>query len=159
MYRQGGAEVARSKIVDEGEVIRWFEEGRTYEWMTQTYLAKYHIETSPGMWGNFRRRRGLDRRSVRDDDLIPWAVRSEHRWAYPLAMLRSEGRLRAGRELRAIEAIRLDGFKRGLEQDKVVVHYDPDTDEGFFYVPRREGVDLDLIRVPPRKTTLRPAAD
>lgn len=149
----------KSKIVDETEVIRWFEEGRTYEWMTDTYLEKYHIETSPSMWGNFRRRRGLDRRNVRNDDLIPWHVRSEHRWAYPLAMLRSEARLREGVVLREMESIRLDGFKRGLKQDDLVIHYDPDTDEGFFYVPRREGVDTDLIRKPDRKTTLRPAAD
>lgn len=149
--------MARSKIVDETEVIRWFEEGRTYDWMTDQYMEKYGIQTTPSMWGNFRIRRGLDRRNVRNDDLIPWAVKTEHRWAYPLAMLRSEARLRAGEPLRDIEAVRLAGFKRGLEQDGVVVHYDPDTDEGFFYVPARKGVDTDLIRVPDRKTTPRPA--
>lgn len=151
--------MAKSKIVDETEVIRWFEEGRTYRWMTDTYLEKYHVETTPSMWANWRKRRGLDRRAVRNDELIPWAVEHEHRWAYPLAMLRSEARLREGHVLRDIEAIRLEGFKRGLAQDNAVIHYDPDTEEGFFYVPRREGTDTDLIHVPNRKTTTRPAGD
>lgn len=67
---QGGF-MGRRKIQDESEVIRWFEEGRTYQWMIEEYRRKYDIETVVSMWGNFRRRRGLDRRIVRDDDLIP----------------------------------------------------------------------------------------
>lgn len=50
--------MAGRKIQDEGEVIRWFEEGRTYAWMAEQYRKKYHIDTVPSMWGNFRRRRG-----------------------------------------------------------------------------------------------------
>lgn len=42
-----------AKIVDEGEVIRWFEEGRTYKWMTEEYLRKYNLEVAPSIWGNF----------------------------------------------------------------------------------------------------------
>lgn len=146
------------KIQDEGEVIRWFEEGRTYQWMIEEYRRKYNIETVPSLWGNFRRRRGLERRIVRDDDLIPWFVKEEHRWAYPVQMLRSEARRRQGKELREIEESRLEGWLRGLGADNVVVHYDPDTEEGFFYVPR-EPTDDDIIRKPKRKTTPRRAAD
>lgn len=152
-------QVPASKIQDEQEVIRWFEEGRTYAWMQEEYLRKYHIETVPSMWGNFRRRRGLDRRITRDDDLLPWFVREEHRWAYPARMLRAEGRRRAGMELSKEDARRLPAWKRQLEKAGAVVHYDPDTDEGFHYVPRRPGVDVDLIRVPDHKTTQRRAAD
>ncbi len=147
------------KIQDEAEVTRWFSEGRTYEWMVQEYARKYHLEVVPSLFGNFRRRRGLPRRTVRDDALIPWAVKEEHRWAYPLAMLRAEGRLRAGSPVRQTDLDRLDGWKRGLTADDAVVHYDPDTEAGFFRVPRRAGVDLDLIREPSRATTSRPAAD
>jgi hypothetical protein len=38
------------------------------------------------------------------------------------------------------------------------VHYDPDTEDGFFYVPRLDS-DADIIRKPRIKTTLRMAAD
>ena len=147
-----------SKIVDEGEVIRWFKEGRTYAWMAAEYKRKYDIDTVSSMWGNFRRRRGLDRRITRDDNLIPWFVKSEHRWLYPLTMLRTEARRRDGRTVNDGDGARLDSWKTMLEEEHAVVHYDPDTDEGFFYVPREEGDD-DLIHRPKHKTTQRKNAD
>lgn len=150
----GGA----TKIVDEGEVVRWFDEGRTYQWMVDEYKRKYNIETVPSLWGNFRRRRGLARRINRDDELIPWFVKNEHRWSYPLAMLRVEGRVRAGMEIRPTDAERHATWRRRLDEMNAVVHYDPDTDEGFFYVPREKG-DTDIIRRPRAKTTQRRAAD
>ncbi|MGW2770170.1 hypothetical protein [Streptomyces sp. NPDC001275] len=150
--------MAKRKIQDEQEVIRWFEEGRTYQWMIEEYKRKYHIETVPSMWGNFRRRRGLDRRITRNDDLIPWEVKEEHRYKYPVAMLRLEARVRDGRQLTANEQGRLDSWKEMLAEENAVVHYDPETDDGFFYVPRQEGDD-DLIHRPKRKTTRRPNAD
>ncbi|GGS29443.1 hypothetical protein Snoj_25820 [Streptomyces nojiriensis] len=150
--------MGRRKIQDESEVIRWFEEGRTYQWMIEEYQRKYNIETVVSMWGNFRRRRGLDRRIVRDDDLIPWFVKEEHRWAYPLAMLRAEGRRRAGKEPTGRDESRLVSWLDMLKKNGSVVHYDPDTEEGFSYVPRQAG-DNDIIRRPDTKTTPRPNAD
>lgn len=138
----------RSKIVNEQEVIRWFEEGRSYNWMVEEYEKKYNLQVTPSMFGNFRMRRGLDRRISRDETLIPWEVKREHRWHYPLAMLRVEARRREGRELRETDAQRLANWKQSLAEQDLVVHYDPDTEEGFFYVPRRQGIDTDLIRVP-----------
>ncbi|MFD7259307.1 hypothetical protein [Streptomyces sp. NPDC059874] len=150
--------MGKRKIQDESEVIRWFEEGRTYAWMIDEYKRKYGIETVPSMWGNFRRRRGLDRRIVRDDDLIPWFVKEEHRWAYPLAMLRAEARRRAGKELTEADTSRLTSWLEMLAENEAVVHYDEETEEGFFYVPRHEEDD-DIIHRPKKKTTPRPNAD
>ncbi|WP_406192315.1 hypothetical protein OH733_05505 [Streptomyces griseus] len=150
--------MGKRKIQDETEVIRWFKEGRTYAWMIKTYKEKYGIDTVPSMWGNFRRRRGLDRRIVRDDDLVPWFVKEEHRWAYPLRMLRIEARQRAEKELTESDIARLSSWKEMLEEENAVVHYDPDTEQGFFYVPRQEGDD-DLIHEPDQKTTPRRSAD
>lgn len=147
-----------SKIVDEQEVIRWFNEGRTYEWMCQEYLRKYNIETVPSLWGNFRRRRGLARRIVRDDSLIPWMVKEAHRWAYPLAMLRTEARVRAGVTLSESDEKRLASWKKMLGEGDLVVYYDPETEDGFFYIPRQPG-DTDLIHEPRVKTTMQVAAD
>ena len=146
------------KIVDEGEVIRWFEEGRTYAWMAEEYRRRYGIATVPSMWGNFRRRKGLDRRLERNDDLIPWAVEKQHRWAYPLMMLRTEARRRAGMEVADGMLDRLERWLERMSADQTVIHYDAATEEGFAYVPRRPEVDVDLIRVPEHKTTNRPRA-
>ncbi|ROT25863.1 hypothetical protein [Micromonospora sp. HM5-17] len=148
-----------SKIVNEQEVLRWFEEGRSYQWMVAEYKRKYDIDTVPSMWGNFRRRRGLQRRTHRDDDLLPWGMKDEHRWLFPAQMLRAEARRRAGKQLRPHDEKRLANFVDRLRRDGLVVHYDPDTKEGFFYVPAREGIDTDLIRKPDRKTSPRLRAD
>lgn len=148
-----------SKIVNEQEVLRWFEEGRSYQWMVEEYRRKYGINTVPSLWGNFRRRRGLARRTHRDDDLLPWHLKDEHRWLFPAQMLRAEARRRAGKKLRPEDERRLDNFIARLKRDGLVVHYDRDTEEGFFYVPARDGIDTDLIYKPARKTTPRPRAD
>ncbi|MBW8795780.1 MAG: hypothetical protein JF597_19985 [Streptomyces sp.] len=134
--------MAARKIQNEQEVIRWFEEGRTYQWMIDEYRRKYGIDTVPSMWGNFRRRRGLERRIVRNDDLIPWEVKEEHRWKYPVTMLRLEARRREGRELSEAERGRLESWRGMLEGANAVVHG-----------------DTDLIHQPREKTTKRRNAD
>ncbi|MEU0674456.1 hypothetical protein ABZ330_16450 [Streptomyces sp. NPDC006172] len=146
-----------SKIVNEQEVIRWFEEGRTYQWMIEEYKRKYNIDTVASMWGNFRRRRGLDPRIVRDTELIPWDIAPEHRWKYPIAMLRLEARVKAGTKLTEDERGRLASWREMLAEENAVVHYDPETEDGFFYVPRQEG-DHELIH-PPTKSSKRRSTD
>jgi len=137
-----------TKIVNETEVLRWFEEGRTYAWMSQQYLDKYNEVMGASAWANFRKRRGLDERIVVDTQLIPWHVKPEHMADYIVRMLRAEARQRAGREVNAIDAERLARFKAKLEGSDLVVHYDPDLEEGFVLVPRRPGIDTDMIREP-----------
>ncbi|MFE7463117.1 hypothetical protein ACFU6R_03295 [Streptomyces sp. NPDC057499] len=146
------------KIQDEKEVIRWFAAGWTYKEMSDEYERKYNIEMKPSAWGNFRYRKGLDRRIARDDELIPWAVKKEHRQLYPLAMLRVEGRKRAGLEVPQDKLRRLESWRQMLDEENAVVHYDPDTVDGFFYVPREES-DNDIIREPEKKTTERRNAE
>lgn len=146
-----------SKIQDEAEVIRWFEDGVTYEEMVQRYRDKYNIETTFSMWGNFRRRRGLQRRITRDDELIPWAVNAEHRHDYPILMLRKEARRRSGAPTTEEEELAIDAWIRNMKASNTVLHYDPDTEEGWFYVPPRPGVDTDIIRKPDYVTGKRAA--
>lgn len=148
-----------SKIQDEAEVVRWIEDGKTYQWMAQEYERKYNIEATPTMFSNFRARRGLSRRITRNDELIPWEVKREHRWSYPLAMLRKEARRRAGKPLTDGDAARLASWKAHLLEEGAVVHYEPETEEGWFLVPRRMGTDTDLIRRPTTGLTQRKAID
>jgi hypothetical protein len=148
-YRTGHL-VPATKIQDEAEVRRWFEEGRTYAYMAEQYRRKYQIETVPSMWGNFRRRRGLPRRTVQDDVLNPWAVAEEHRWQRPVQMLRFEARRRAGYELEKREQRVLNEWIRVLKDSDEVIDYDEMA--GFTRVPRRVGIDLDLIHEPDAET-------
>lgn len=139
------------KIVNEQEVLGWFAEGKTYAEMSRIYREKYNIETVPSLWGNFRRRHGLGRRWARHDELVPWKIAKDHEYAYPLAMLRVEGRIREGLDVSDASRTRCENFKKMLAEGGLVVHYDPDTDDGFFYVPRADG-DTDLIHEPVTRT-------
>ncbi|NEA50465.1 hypothetical protein G3I35_30400 [Streptomyces sp. SID10815] len=138
---------ARSKVQDTAEAVRWLREGKSYAWMVETYLEKYNIQTTTSMWATFRHRQGLDLKITRDSDLIPWTVAEKHRWKYPLTMLRYEARKRAGHELKADQQERLDNWKAALAEGDRVVHYDPETEAGFFLIPRGDG-DTDLIHQP-----------
>ena len=142
--------MAKTKIQDEDEVLRWFAEGRTYQWMVGEYLRKYKIATVHSMWGNFRRRHSLAQRVTRDADLIPWKVSREHRWDYDLVMLRVEARQRAGATLTGTDKDRLQAWKRRLSTPGKVVTYD--EVRGFSHVAPRTGLDLDLIRIPDHVT-------
>ena len=64
-----GLSMGARKIQNEQEVIRWFDEGRTYQWMTDEYKRKYGIDVALSMWGNFRRRRGLEHGHGEDVDV------------------------------------------------------------------------------------------
>ena len=146
------------KIQNETEVRRWFEEGHTYRWMANEYMRKYHLEVSPSLFSNLRRRRGWDRRINRDDDLIPWEIKREHRWAFAVRLLRFEARRRNGMKLSAKDEQVLTTWKQNLRSRGEVVHYDPGSLKGFHYVKRTLG-DRDIIREPEQKTTRRLAAD
>lgn len=150
-----GQMAARSKIEDEGEVLRWIEEGRTYAWMAKEHLRKYGVRVAPTTFANLRIRHGLPRRAARDIKLLPWSVRREHQKAYPLWILRMEARRRAGMPISGDVAARLEGMKSRMARDQRVFHYEAETEQGWYLVPRREGVDMDLIREPDRPTALR----
>lgn len=136
------------KIQDEQEAIRLLESDMTYAEIINFYREKYGIDTTLGLWSRFRARRGIPRRITRDPKLIPWEVKLEHRHLYPIIQLRAEARRRAGNELSPEDNARLDRWLDRMKEDGTVLHYEPDTDDGWFYVPRREGVDLDIIREP-----------
>lgn len=145
--------VGKRKIVDEGEVRDWIEEGKPYRWMVEEYDRKYNRHVSASMFSEFRATRGLARRVVRDPELIPWAVKPEHRVDSILGYLRTEARVRAGEapeDLSYGARTNWQAFIRRLAEENLVVHYDPDTEQGFFLVPREPG-DTDIIRRPKRR--------
>lgn len=140
--------MSNHKIVNESEAIDWITSGKTYQWMAETHLAKYNVQVSPAAFSNLRRRHGLPGRQVRDEKLIPWKVNREHRYDWPIQMLRLEARRRAGKPLTENEQKDLQGWLNTMQQDGCVVHYQPDTEQGWFYVEPRPGIDNDLIREP-----------
>lgn len=148
-----------AKLQNTDEFKRWYTDGKSYEWIIEQYQRKYDLDITASAIGNWRARLGLPRRQQRDMGLIPWAVQPQHRYRHALAMLRAEGRRRAGEPLSDIQSERLGRWREFMKDENCVVHYDPDTEDGFFYVPRRPGVDDDYIRVPERSTRMRGKRD
>ena len=140
--------MANDWIRDETEAVLWLAEARPLSWMVEEYARKYNVRTTVDMWLNFRRRQGFAPRTVHDDALVPWFVQPEHRWSTPLAMLTLTARDRAGLPVPREQRERLRVWIEGLQSSDSVVHYDAEQEGGWSYVPRRPGIDHDLIRVP-----------
>ena len=141
----------------EAEVRRWYYQGETYAWMVLEYKRKYDLRVSPAIFSYRRSARGWERRQrTRDDELIPWAVKEEHRWHRHFVMLRLEARSRRfGVDTMRDRDVRdLAAFRDQLKAADVVVHYDPYTEAGFLLVPR-EPSDSDIVRQPTEDARLR----
>lgn len=151
--------MANVKIPNEDEATRWIKEGKTYGWIIEEIERKYGVRIGHATLSDLRRRKGIPRRSIRSDDLIPWAVLPEHRHRFAVQMLRALGRRRAGMSNSPKIESKLNAWLRSLEEQGAVVHYDPDTEQGWWYVPRRPDIDTDVIRVPERPTTERRARE
>jgi hypothetical protein len=78
------------------------------------------------------------RAHMRHSDLIPWKLEGEHVYKPEARLLRLEGRRRAGHMLREDETRWLENWKQELSEAGAVIHYDPDTEEGFFWVTRAD---------------------
>lgn len=85
---------------------------------------------------------------------LPWRVRYRHRSGLYFVMVRIAACLSAGHDVDARDTSRLRAFARQLRADGLVIHYEPRTLQGWWLVPRREGIDLDLIREPGRSRVL-----
>lgn len=92
-------------------------------------------------------RAGAGKDVIRYLDVIPWTVRAQHNKHYAARMLRLVGRKQRGVQLSETDQRKLESWLRLLDDNGAVVTYEPDTEEGFFYVARRPG-DLKLIRPP-----------
>lgn len=83
----------------------------------------------------------------RHGDLLPWTLRSEHRYHRDARYLRLESRRGKGGSLTEAELRRLDAWKRELMDRDAVIYYDADSPGGWWWI-RRQPFDGVLIRHP-----------
>jgi hypothetical protein len=119
---------------------------------TQQEVADHFGVTQPAVnraiWRGRIKNISYDR-SQTDETAIPWhPIRPEHRSRYLVRMLRAAARKDRGEKSAPVIEAQLDSFLRQARELDFVVHYDPETAEGFFRVPRRPGVDTWLVRDP-----------
>lgn len=136
-------------LLPEHRVKKLTEQGKTPTEIAKILLEQDHLQVTPNSISMWRKRHGYPPLKLAGPKaLLPWAIKSEHVTLHWAAMLRAEERLRDGRKLTELTEKRLKSFKQTLEENDAVVHYDPDTVQGWFFVPRRHGIDKDLIRDP-----------
>jgi len=88
---------------------------------------------------------------ARYEELLPWRVAIEHRERTDARMLRLEGRRRAGQKLGEKEERWLDGWLEQLREQNAVIHYDRDTEQGFWWIPREPEHGDEIINRPKQK--------
>jgi hypothetical protein len=79
---------------------------------------------------------------------IPWKLKPEHRHLSPARMLRIQARHEQKLPLSETLERQRKRWIAGLLIENQVIHYDPDTAEGFWRVERRDGVDTWYVREP-----------
>jgi hypothetical protein len=135
-------------LLPDSKVRRLVREGLGNQEIVDRLRQEDGIEVTSSAISVFRSRHGLPPAPGRHDDLIPWRVKREHASLWAAKVLRWESRRRSGETLNERAQRRLDAFLQRLVNEDAVVHYEPESAEGFWLVPRRHGVDADIIRDP-----------
>ena len=139
---------AQRKVPSDSILQKWVEEGLDHKQMQQRIKEQFGEDVALSSISGALSRAGLTNR-VRYDEFIPWGrIALEHNHSYQLTMLRIAARLHKGLPVRDVDRRRFERWAAELKAKGVVVHYDYDTEEGWFYTPARPGVDTGLIRVP-----------
>lgn len=127
----------------------YLAKGLTQQQIADQWEKDTGIRVSRAAIGMAISRYGLtpSRTRARFDDLIPWKVSQEHRYLRDAAMLRLEGRRRKGLPMTDKERRLLTTWMSELQDANAVVMYHPDTDQGWFWVTRKD-IDDDIIRRP-----------
>ena len=135
------------KVLPDSLLLRLMREGKT-DGQIVRYLAEHEdITVTRQAISAWRKRRGDDMRP-QAPKALPWTLRPEHRQLEPARVIRWHARVERGEELDPADRVRYDRAMKRLQDDRVVIHYDPDTPQGWFVLPRREGIDLGIIREP-----------
>lgn len=135
------------KIPDELVERLYEEEGLTATEIVEYLRVHMGIEVSREALSMWRKRRGLDRNPAHPKR-IPWKVRPEHGVTVEAQAIRSHSRREDGLPVDKERTRILASMERRLYPQGLVIHYDPDTEQGWWYVPARPGIDLGLVREP-----------
>lgn len=137
--------------IDTETLTKYIDKGLTYEQMAEEWFKTHGTRRQPVSFAAAAARRGLKgpRARPRYENEIPWRLRAAHGTAFEARMLRLLGRRNAGVEMSGEDNKRLDSFLRKLDNMSAVVHYDPETDRGFFFVAREPQDGDGYVRRPP----------
>lgn len=143
--------MTKQLVPDKTTLRRYLRKGLTQKQVAEEWERESGFRVTRSAIGMAMARYNLTGRRQRGryEDLIPWYVLPEHRESADAKVLRLEGRRRRGKPLNERDATRLANWRRDLLAQDAVVHYDPETEQGWWWVPRRP-TDDDIIRYPPK---------
>lgn len=138
---------AKRKMPSDSILQGWVEDGLDHHQIQDRILLETGETVALSSVSGHLSRVGLTNR-VRYDEYIPWGrISVDHNHAYQLVMLRIGARLLEGKEVRLIDRTRFENWTAQLKEAGVVIHYEYNSPEGFYYVKARK-TDTGLVRVP-----------
>ena len=131
--------------IDYSEAEQMLRAGATQKEVAQKFGVTQAAVSANIKRGNIK----VDYPNQTEGRSVPWhPIRTEHRDRYLIRMLRANARRQQGLKSAPVLEAMLDKFLQAAEEQDFVVTYDPDTEEGFFRVPRRPKIDEGLVRDP-----------
>lgn len=137
------------KLPSESILRKWVEvEGLSHNEIVDRIKEQTGEEVSRSSVSAALSRAGYTQR-VRYDEEIPWPkIAADHNTGFQIFMLRTQARINRGLPVKPRDKERLEAWKKELKSKNLVVHYEPRSPEGWFYVKARPGVDTGLVRIP-----------
>lgn len=130
------------RVPDLDQLRAYLDQGLTHAEIAEAWLKDSGVKVSRSTVSMAIARYNLKghspRAHMRHSDLIPWQLDPSHVYKPEARLLRLEGRRKAGHELREDELRWLENWKKELSEADAVIHYDRDTDEGFFWVSKAD---------------------
>lgn len=145
------------KILPESEMRRWLRQGKSNAEIVRLLDEQHNIRVTRQAVSVWKKRAGLEMDGrYRQPRALPWRVKPEHRQLEPARAIRIQARLDRGQKVDPTELARLERAKEHLRriaaeqgwQTGAVFHYEEDTPQGWFVVPRRPEGDGVLTRTP-----------
>jgi len=129
------------------QLKNYLAKGLTQEQIVEAWERDSNIRVSRSAIGMAIKRYELASSRPRPNymEMIPWTVRREHQMHWDARMLRLEARRRRGEALTDKEKRDLTQWRSRLDEADAVVVYEPDSNEGFFWV-QRLSTDDDIVR-------------
>ena len=134
--------------LDDNEVEQLLRSGRTQMEVVQMYRDVKGVDVSQSAISQAIASGRIKVDTERSTGGVPWKLEPRHRHLHQARMLRTQARLDAGLPIGPTLVRQVEAWRKGLELDDAVVHYDPTTEEGFWRVPRRVGIDHWWVRDP-----------
>lgn len=131
---------AQTRVPNKTELRRYLSRGMTQQQIVEAWEQDSGERVSRSAIAMAIERLGLKSAHSRPSypEMLPWRVAERHLRHIDARMLRLEGRRRAGGRLSTGEQRWLDQWKDDLLRKNAVIHYEYNSDEGFYWVDRND---------------------